>query len=142
MTKYNFAEVVQRLTTEYNTTIHSTIRFKPAVAHFSTNQQMARKIHKRLQSIKEKNELKYNSLAIIPLQVGDSVRVLTTKDPSLSSRERNEVIQAFTFKRFARPLWTKKIFTIQQVFPNNYYLLRGFTKRFYQTELMKITPKI
>ena len=142
MTKYNFAEVVQRLTTEYNTTIHSTIRFKPAVAHFSTNQQIARKIHKRLQNIKEKNELKYNSLAIIPLQVGDSVRVLTTKDPSLSSRERNEVIQAFTFKRFARPLWTKKIFTIQQVFPNNYYLLRGFTKRFYQTELMKITPKI
>ena len=139
MTKYNFAELIQRLATEYNTAIHNTTHYKPAVAHFSTKQQVTKNIHKRLQKIKEKNELKYNTQAIIPLQVGDKVRVLTTKDPSLSSKERNEIIQAFTFKRFARPLWTKKIFTIQTVLPNNYYLLRGFTKRFYQTECMKIT---
>ena len=139
MTKYNFVEMIHRLTAEYNSTTHNTTQYKPAVAHFSTDPQVARHIYKRLQKIKEKNEVKYNTQAIIPLQVGDKVRVLSTKDPSLTSKERNEVIQAFTYKRFARPLWTKKIFTINQVLPNNYYLIQKYKKRFYQTELMKVT---
>ena len=50
MTKYNFIEMIRILTTEYNTTIHSTTRYKPAVAHFTINPKVAENIHKRLQS--------------------------------------------------------------------------------------------
>jgi hypothetical protein len=137
MTKYNFKEMTYRLTAEYNSTTHSTTGYKPAVAHFSTNPQVATKIHERLQQIKEKNELKYNTNSIIPLKQGDKVRILSTKDPSLTSKERNDTIQAFTYKRFARPLWTKKLFTIDRVY-NNYYTVEGYSKRLYQTELTAV----
>ena len=128
--------MIQRLAAEYTTT-HSTT-YKPAVAHFSTNPEIATNIHKRLITFKQMNELKYNTQQIASLKVGDKVRVLSTKDPSVSSRERNEIIQAFKYKKFARPLWTKKVFTISEVFPNNYYLLQQHKKRFFQTELMKV----
>ena len=137
MTKYNFTQMVHRLTAEYNSTTHSTTQYKPAVAHFSTNPEITKNIHSRLKRIKEKNELKYNTLEIIPHKKGDKVRVLSTKDPTLSGKERNDIIRAFTYKRFARPLWTKKVFTIERVLDNNYYTLVGHHKRFYQTELMK-----
>ena len=129
---------VQRLTTEYNTSYHHTIQYKPAIAHFTINQTIIQNIHNRLKKIKEKNELKYTTNNIIPLEVGDKVRVLSTKDPSISSNERNDIIQAFRYKKFARPFWTKKTFTIQQRHNNNYYTLRGFKKRFHLTELQKV----
>jgi hypothetical protein len=139
MTKYNFTEMIRRLTTEYNSTTHSSTRYKPTVAHFSTNPQTAFNIFKRMQKIKEKNEMKFNPIE--PLHLNTTVRVLSTKDPTLSSKERNEIIQAFTFKKYARPLWTKHTFTIHKVLPNNYYLLRDnqniYKKRFHQTELLK-----
>jgi hypothetical protein len=141
MTKYNVKDMVQRLTADYNTTVHSTTQYKPALAHFSTNPQVTTDIHERLKTIKTKNEIQYNTQQIIPLHVEDQVRVLSTKDPTLTSKERNEIIQAFTYKRFARPLWTKQIFTIDKVLSNGYYLLKDtnkrYKKRFYQTELMR-----
>ena len=54
MTKYNFAELIQRLATEYNTAIHNTTHYKPAVAHSSTKQQVAKNIHKRSKKSKKK----------------------------------------------------------------------------------------
>ena len=138
MTKHNFKEMVERLTTEYNTTYHHTTQYKPAIAHFTNDRNIIQNIHNRLKQIKEKNEIKYTTNTIIPLDVGDRVRVLSTKDPTLSSTERNEIIQAFKYKRFARPFWTKKIFVIQRTHNNNYYTLRGYTKRFHLTELQKV----
>ena len=139
MTKYNFTEMIRRLTTEYNSTTHSSTRYKPTVAHFSTNPQIAFNIFKRMQKIKEKNEMKFNPIE--PLHLNTTVRVLSTKDPTLSSKERNEIIQAFIFKKYARPLWTKHTSTIHKVLPSNYYPLRDnqniYKKRFYQTELLK-----
>ena len=142
MNKYNFAQMIKRLTYEYNTTIHSTTKYKPFVAHFGGNPNVIQRIYERMKMMKTKKELKYRSDLITPLSVGERVRVLSTRDPSITSMQRNQIIQAFKFKRFAQNLWTKKIFRIAKVHPSNYYTLSGFPQRFHTTELQTVKRNI
>ena len=73
------------------------------MAHFSTNPQVQTKIHQELKKVKEKNEVKANT----PFKTGDEVRVLSTRDPSLTSKERNEIITGFHIQKICETLVDK-----------------------------------
>ena len=141
ITGNNFEEGLARLMSEYNNTIHSTTKFKPIYAHFiegSEAERVVAQIAQRLKDIKHKNEQKHAKDQYAPHPFGSLVRVLAAKDPSLTALERNEIKQAFTYKRFARAFWSKKHFTITKVLPGQYYLLEGYPMRFHQLELQAV----
>lgn len=141
ITGATFEDGLARLVNEYNNTEHSTTHFKPAFAHFvedETAKRVVSIIAGRLKEIKRKNDEKHAKEQRILHATGSQVRVLAWKDPTLSALERNEIKQAFTFKRFARAFWSKRHFTISKVLPNQYYLLEGYSMRFHQVELQAI----
>ena len=136
-----FEDGLARLVSEYNNTEHSTTRFKPVFAHFVEGERAKRvvsSIADRLKEIKRRNEDNHAKVQRTPHAWGSLVRVLAWKDPTLSALERNEIKQAFTYKRFARAFWSKRHFTIAKVLPNQYYLLEGHPMRFHQLELQAV----
>ena len=144
ITGATFETGLARLMSEYNNTEHSTTRCKPIIAHFVEGVQGTRvvtAIAERLRQIKAKNDLKQSKAQQVPHAFGSQVRVLAWKDPTLTSLERNEIKQAFTYKKFARAFWSKHHFTIGRVLPNQNYVLAGHPMRFHQTELQTVTHK-
>jgi len=108
MTSNNFEAALERILSEYNTTIHNTTKFKPLVVHFTDS----------------------------PFNSGDIVRINTLRDPTLTSQQRNEIKQAFLYKKFARNYWSKHRFIIYSVLANNYFTVQDYPGiRFHHSEL-------
>jgi hypothetical protein len=108
MTKHNFTPMVQRLLYDYTT------RYKPAVAHFTSNTTILRNIHNTSnKSNKKRNQIQHNLD-----DAADSWRQSPHSDdegsiPDITTKKRN---QAFTYKKFARPFWTRRTFTINGLY--------------------------
>jgi hypothetical protein len=139
MTSNNFEAALERVLSEYNTTIHNTTKFKPLVVHFTENPNIIKQVSERIQNIKQKNETKFNSSRLIPFNSGDIVRITTLRDPTLTSQQRNEIKQAFLYKKFARNYWSKHRFIIYSVLPNNYFTVQDYPGiRFHHSEIQPV----
>jgi transposase InsO family protein len=139
MNHIHFDFAMNRIVKQYNTTTHSTTKYKPIVIHFTYDKQILQKVADRIQEIKTKNEKKNAVANMVRYKEGDRVRVTTLRDPSLTSAERNDAKQAFTYKKFARSFWSKRHFIIYGVLPNDYYTLEDYPNiRFHHTELQPV----